>query len=119
MTDEDEASGDDLVVPFARSYDFFKHTTGISLVSLGGVFAFADGQGTDFDPRQIIVVLSFIGLAAVTSLLVASYLAGLEVTPYSRPKVVRIIRLAQAAVSGLLSGGVGAFMYNFTPLILK
>ncbi|WP_374405858.1 hypothetical protein [Pelagerythrobacter sp.] len=116
--DEDGELGADLDVPFGRSYDFFKHTTGISLVSLGGVFAFADGQGTEFDPKQLIVVLVFIGLAGVTSLLVASYLASLEVTPHSRDKVARVIRIAQAMVSTLLSGGVGAFLYNFTPTVL-
>ena len=117
--DEDIETSHDRDVPFARSYDFFKHTTGISLVSLGGVFAFADGQGTEFDPKQLIVVLVFIGLAGATSLLVASYLASLEVKPHSRAEVARAIRIAQAAVSALLSGGVGAFMYNFTPAILK
>jgi hypothetical protein len=111
----DEAKGE---APFARSYDFFKHTTGIALVSLGGVFAFADGQGVRFEHKQLIVILGFIGLAGVISLVMASYLASLEVSEHPLAKVARAIRLAQAAVSTLLSGGVGSFLYNFTPAIL-
>jgi hypothetical protein len=117
MIDEDEAAHGE--APFARSYDFFKHMTGIALVSLGGVFAFADGGGTRFEHRQLIVILSFIGLAGVTSLLMAAHLAGIEVKPEPREKVARTIRLAQGAASLLLSGGLGAFLYNFTPAILK
>ncbi|UVI39146.1 hypothetical protein [Qipengyuania spongiae] len=117
--DEADVAEATFETPFGRSYDFFKHTTGISLVSLGGVFAFADGQETEFDPPQLIVVLTFIGLAGVTSLLMASHLASIEVKPHPRAKVARAIRIAQALVSALLSGGVGAFMYNFTPAILK
>ncbi|WP_288938383.1 hypothetical protein [uncultured Sphingomonas sp.] len=116
MIEADDAPEGEL--PFGRSYDFFKHATGIALVSLGGVFAFADGQGTRFEHKQLIVILGFIGLAGVVSLLMASHLASLEVTPQPRAKVARAIRIAQAAVSLLLSGGVGAFLYNFTPAIL-
>jgi hypothetical protein len=106
-------------LPFARSYDFFKHMTGISLVSLGGVFAFADGEGVEFERRQLIVVLVFIGLAGVTSLLMASSLAGQEVKPEEDSQVARRIRIAQLVVAFSLSGGLGAFIYNFTPVVLK
>ena len=116
IEDSDEPVGD---APFPRSYDFFKHTTGIALVSLGGGFAFADGQGVRFEHKQLIVILAFIGLAGVTSLFMASHLASLEVSAHPRAKVARTIRIAQAAVSTLLSGGVGAFLYNFTPAILQ
>jgi hypothetical protein len=106
-------------LPFARSYDFFKHMAGISLLSLGGVFAFADGEGAEFERRQLIVVLVFIGLAGVTSLLMASSLAGQEVRPEEDAQVARRIRIAQIVVAFSLSGGLGAFIYNFTPVVLK
>ncbi len=106
-------------LPFARSYDFFKHMTGISLVSLGGVFAFADGEGVEFDRKQLIVILVFIGLAGVTSLLMASSLATQEVKPEEDRQVARRIRIAQLVVALSLSGGLGAFIYNFTPVVLK
>jgi methylmalonyl-CoA mutase len=106
-------------LPFARSYDFFKHMAGISLLSLGGVFAFADGEGAEIERRQLIVVLVFIGLAGVTSLLMASSLAGQEVRPEEDAQVARRIRIAQIVVAFSLSGGLGAFIYNFTPVVLK
>jgi hypothetical protein len=106
-------------VPFQRSYDFFKHMIGIALVSLGGVYAFADGSGAQFDKRQLIVVLAFIGLAGLTSLLMAMSLATLEVKPEPDAAVARRIRFAQLVVGFSLSGGLGAFMFNFTPVLLK
>ena len=117
MIDEGQVAARDL--PFARSYDFFKHMTGVALLSLGGVFAFADGKGVDFKPRQLIIILAFIGLAGVTSLLMASSLATLEVKPEADAQVARRVRIAQLVVAFSLSGGLGAFIFNFTPLVLK
>jgi hypothetical protein len=119
MNEGDEADEAVRHLPFQRSYDFFKYMTGLALVSLGGVFAFADGSGVEFERRQLIVVLAFIGLAGLTSLLMASSLASLEVKPEADATVARRIRIAQVVVSFFLSGGLGAFMFNFTPVLLK
>jgi hypothetical protein len=115
----DEANEAARPLPFARSYDFFKYMTGIALVSLGGVFAFADRSGAEFERKQLIVVLSFIGVAGLTSLLMASSLSSLEIKPEADETVARRIKIAQLVVSFALSGGLGAFMYNFTPVLLK
>jgi hypothetical protein len=115
----DEADETVRHLPFQRSYDFFKYMSGLALVSLGGVFAFADGSGVEFEKRQLIVVLTFIGVAGLTSLLMASSLATLEIKPEADAVVARRIRIAQLVVSFSLSGGLGAFMFNFTPALLK
>lgn len=104
---------------FARSYDYFKYMTGVSLLSLGGVFAFADGEGTQFERGQIIVLLAVIGIAGVTSLLMAASLAGLEVKPEPREQVIRRIRIGQTIVSMALSIGLGGFTYNFISVSLR
>lgn len=104
---------------FARSYDFFKHMTGVSLVSLGGVFAFIDGSGLQFNRRTLIVVLVLIGVAGVTSFLMAAGLATLEVKPEPHATVARRIRIAQGILGTSLSVGLGAFIYNFTAALLK
>ena len=98
---------------FARSYDYFKYMTGVSLLALGGIFAFADGNGTQFEKGQVIILLAFIGIAGVTSLLMASSLAGLEVKSEPHDQVVRRIRIGQTIVSMALSIGLGGFTYNF------
>ena len=88
MIDEGDPDHGD-ALPFARSYDSFKHMTGIALLSLGGVFAFADGSGIKFDPKQLVVILGFILVAAVTSVLMAGQLATLEIKPEPREIVAR------------------------------
>jgi hypothetical protein len=49
----------------------------------------------------------------------ASSLAGQEVKPEEDSQVARRIRIAQLVVAFSLSGGLGAFIYNFTPVVLK
>lgn len=116
---DDDAGEDGLPVPFARSYDYFKYMTGIALLSLGGIFAFADGGGTQFEKRQVVILVTFIGLAGVTSLLMAASLATLEVKPEPQVQVVRKIRIGQTIVSMSLSVGLGGFVFNFISAMFK
>ncbi|KQN25687.1 hypothetical protein ASE86_05620 [Sphingomonas sp. Leaf33] len=117
MIDDDGGDGDGL--PFARSYDSFKHMTGIALLSLGGVFAFADGGGMQFERRQLVVILGCILMAALTSMIMAGQLAALEVKPEPREIVARRIRIASIIVGGSLSIGLGGFAYNFISALFK
>lgn len=118
MTDDDEIQrGAEL--PFARAYDFFKHMTGVALVSIGGVFAFLDGQGPALDMRRMIIVLTCLGIAGATSLLMASALATLDVKPVPREKMARSVRLGLIAATFFLAAGLGAFIQTFSSAILK
>ena len=117
MIDDDGGHADGL--PFARSYDSFKHMAGISLLSLGGVFAFADGDGLRFARGQLIVILGFILLAAITSIFMAGSLASLEIKPEPREQVVRRIRVGSLIIGMALSGGLGGFTYNFISAMFK
>lgn len=117
MIDEDDGTGDDL--PFARTYDFFKYMTGISLVSIGGIFAFIDGDTVKIDPRLAIVIIVFLVCAGVTSLLMAASLAGLEVKPTARAVLVRRVKLGSFVVVLFLSIGLGAFIQTFISAVLK
>ena len=114
---DDEVDG---AVPFARAYDFFKHMTGIALVSIGGVFAFlGDAAGTRLDRRQVIITLVFIGLSGVTSLMMATTLAALEVKPVPHATMATRIRIGQSAATFLLAVGLGVFVPTFAQAILK
>lgn len=118
MIDED----DDLTreAPFPRAYDFFKHMTGIALVSIGGVFAFLDGgAGAQMERAQVISVLVFIGLSGVTSLMMATTLAGVEVKPIAHDKLAKTIRYGQFAATFLLAVGLGNFVPAFVTGLLK
>jgi hypothetical protein len=83
------------------------------------VFAFADGGGMQFKPAQIIVILTFIATAGITSVIMAGSLATLEVKPEPRDQVARRIRRAQMIVGCSLFGGLGGFTYNFISAMFK
>ncbi|WP_326523436.1 hypothetical protein [Sphingomonas sp.] len=110
---EDNTSGDVTPVAFARAYDWFKHMTGIALISIGGVFAFLDGDGVKLDPKRAVIVIAFLGLSGVTSLLMSSSLAGLETKPVEQGKLARRVKIGQATVTMSLSIGLGAFIQTF------
>ncbi|MFD1786357.1 hypothetical protein ACFSC3_02110 [Sphingomonas floccifaciens] len=116
IEDDGEGVGD---APFARSYDSFKHMTGIALLSLGGVFAFFDGDGMRFARGQVIIILAFFMLALVTSVLMVGHLASLEVKPEPREKTARHIRGASIIVGVTMCGGLGGFTYNFMAALFK
>ncbi|WP_137861056.1 MULTISPECIES: hypothetical protein [unclassified Sphingomonas] len=111
-----EHSGGDL--PFARAYDFFKHMTGISLVSLGGVFAFVGGGAIKVEPVKLYLALGFIGLGGVISLFHTTVLAALETRSVPREKLAKQVRYGQYAVTALLMAGVGAFVQSLAKVIL-
>lgn len=113
--------GDDNIeaAPFARAYDFFKHLTGVALVSIGGVFAFLDGEGPKLDMRRMIIVLACLGIAGATSLLMASALATQEVKPMPRDKMVRNVRYGLVAATFFLAAGLGAFIQTFSSATFK
>lgn len=119
MIDEGEAQERTGEVPFARTYDYFKHMTGIALISIGGVFAFLDADGSKLDPRRSIIVLAALGLSGVTSLLMASFLAGLEVKPVAHEKLVRRVRLGGFAATFFLAMGLGGFIQTFASAMLQ
>lgn len=116
IEDDSDVGGE---APFPRSYDSFKHMTGIALLSLGGVFAFADGDGMRFARGQLIVILAFLMIALVASVLMVGHLASLEVKAEPRDKTVRTIRVASIIVGASLSGGLGGFTYNFIAALFK
>ncbi|PKP89153.1 MAG: hypothetical protein CVT77_18575 [Alphaproteobacteria bacterium HGW-Alphaproteobacteria-16] len=106
-------------MPFARAYDYFKHLTGISLLSVGGVFAFLDGGEITLDPRRAAIVLACLGLAGATSLLMAGNLAALEVKPAEPAKKAKQVRYSLVASTFFLASGLGAFIQTFTSAMFK
>jgi len=117
MIDEDEA--DDAGRHFARSYDFFKHMTGITLISIGGVFALMDGKSAQLDTRSLVVVLVALGLSGVTSLLMTNTLVTLEVKPAPVAKTARQVRIGLVMSSFFLAVGLGSFVPSFATAISK
>lgn len=119
MTEDETApeGGDQL--PFARPYDYFKHLTGVALLSIGGVLAFMDGGAIKFDAVQGTIILAALGIAGVISLLMAGGLAALEVRPVPHAKMARQVRANLIAATFFLAMGLGGFVSNFASAIFK
>ena len=112
MIDQDEEAQLSGELPFARAYDYFKHMTGVSLISIGGVFALIDGQ-TKIERAKLLAILAAIGIAGVISLYQASALASLESKPMPREKLAKQVRYSQLAAMVFLMVGLGAFTQSF------
>lgn len=112
MIDEDEP-GRGAELPFARAYDYFKHMTGVSLISIGGVFALIDGP-TKIERVKLLAILAAIGLTGVISLYQASALASLESKPVPRARLAKQVQYSQLAAMIFLMVGLGAFVQSFT-----
>ncbi len=119
MTDEESVPERPGELPFGRAYDYFKHLTGIALVSIGGVFAFMDSSGIALDTRRVIIILAALGIAGVISLLMAGGLASIEVKPVDHAKMARQARYGLIAATFFLAIGLGSFIQTFSSAVLK
>lgn len=95
----------------ALLYDWFKHLTSLSLLTLGGVLSLV--QGTDGAPIKkglLIIVLVCVVTSGIFSFSGAAQVvkSRTEGTPLPAS-----MRLTQAIVGFALSAGVGAFIYIF------
>lgn len=117
MIDEDE--GFEATLPFARAYDFFKHMTGITLISIGGIFALMDNSAATLDSKSIVTILAALGLSGVTCLLMTNALVTLEVKPEPVAKMARKVRIGLVMATFFLAVGLGAFVPSFASAILK
>jgi hypothetical protein len=95
----------------ALLYDWFKHLTSLSLLTLGGVLSLsqvADAQ--DIKKPILTGVLIALAAAGVLSFSAADQMVRARANGSPLPKQVLIL---QKAASALLSMGVGAFLYIF------
>ena len=113
MTDQNQPEPGSAELPFARAYDYFKHLTGVSLISIGGVFALIGGP-TQIERRKLLVILASIGIAGVISLYQSSALGSLESKPVPHEKLAKQVRYSQLAAMLFLMVGLGAFVQSFT-----
>ncbi|NML05939.1 hypothetical protein [Sphingomonas sp. G-3-2-10] len=119
MNEEGDGPAKGSELPFARAYDYFKHLTGIALISIGGVFALLDGAGAKLDVRRTFIVLAALGGSGVISLLMAGSLASIEVKPVAYEKTARQVRYGMIAATFFLAIGLGSFIQTFSSAILK
>jgi hypothetical protein len=94
----------------ALLYDYFKHMTSLSLVSLGGALSISQLPDTELKPFSLAMVVVMLGATGVSGF------AGMDEIVNSRLKgagVSRRLWLYRKICSATLGMGVGAFLFVF------
>jgi hypothetical protein len=116
MIDHDEPGSADKL--HQRAYDFFKHLTGVSLISLGGITGLLGEQGPEVPKAKLIMLMTCIGLAGAVSLFTAASIVGTvdlgERSPISTKSVRRAVQVAVWS----LAVGLGAAIQTFAVLLM-
>jgi hypothetical protein len=112
MTDDEESKLTS-ITPAERSdselllYDFFKHLTSLSLLTLGGVLAISQsGDKADVKPLMLMGVLVMISAGGICSFIGASEIVRKRYTGSTLHKIELYRKVAPA----LLAVGVGMFL---------
>jgi hypothetical protein len=116
MNDEQPA------VPVAQDseallYDWFKHLTSLSLLTIGGILSISQlvAQG-GLKKHTVMVLLVAVGLSGVIGFSGAESIVQARTTGTPLPKRIHLMRKIGTAAFGM---GVGAFLYIFTKAVYK
>ena len=110
---EDNPPGRD---PDAMLYDWFKHLTSLSLLTLGGVLSLSQvAEASAIKPASLIVVLILVSLAGVMAFSAADQLVHSRLKGLPLPRQVEWMQRASPALLGM---GLGAFLYVFLKALM-
>ncbi len=112
-------TGDEIVEqsagrPELLLYDYFKHMTTLSLVTLGGILSISQTAGVVIPLTRLLPSLGFISLAGTLALV------GMEAVikaQFEGTGMKRAMRWSRLTVSGAFGLGIGAFLSIFTEVI--
>jgi hypothetical protein len=95
----------------AYLYDYFKHLTSLSILTLGGVLAISTGAGAEgAEKGPMIAVIVLVGFAALMAFSGTSEIVRQKATGETKGKWLTFYRTGAPIA---LSFGVGAFLYLF------
>jgi hypothetical protein len=115
MIDEENTAEDHSVEAAAVLYDWFKHLTSLSLLTLGGVLSLIQGANDgEIKKSLLIVVLVFLISSGVLAFSGAGAVVGSRSTGTVLPSYIH--KLSGAAAMAL-SMGIGAFVYVFVSVL--
>lgn len=116
MIDEGDPENTDRL--HQRAYDFFKHLTGVSLISLGGITGLLGGQGPEVPKAKLIMLMICIGLAGAVSLFTSARIVGtIDLGEGKRISTESVRRAMQVAVWSLALG-LGAAVQTFVTVLM-
>ncbi|MBK9471878.1 MAG: hypothetical protein IPO18_06295 [bacterium] len=101
-----------------RAYDFFKHLTGVSLVSLGGIMGLLGGQGPEVPKVKLIMLLACIGLSGAVSLFTAATMVSSSDPDKGKQMSSRSVHLSLGVAVWSLCLGLGAAIQTFSTLLM-
>ncbi len=114
----DSADADHPDTLHQRAYDFFKHLTGVSLVSLGGIMGLLGGQGPEVPKSKLIVLMCFIGVSGAVSLFTAATIVTTSDLGEGKRISTRAVRLSMSVAVWSLTLGLGAAIQTFSTVLL-
>ena len=99
----------------AMLYDWFKHLTSLSLVTLGGVLSLSQvADAENIKPATLAVVLVLVSVAGIMAFSAADQVVQSRVKGEPIPAQVKWMQRGIPAVLGM---GLGAFVYVFVKAI--
>ena len=115
MSDDGQVVDD---ATYSRTYDYFKHLTTVSLVSIGGVLGLLTGKVGGISSRAIILVIVMLGLAGFLSIMNMFTISVMATRGRSRgDKTVRQLLISQYAATFSLVLGLGIFLGVFSKIV--
>ncbi|MBB3032672.1 hypothetical protein [Alteriqipengyuania lutimaris] len=107
---QDDPTRHPVDLPNDRLFDFFKHLTTLSLITLGGVLSIGSQTDIVIEPLPMAIVVAFLALGGA-----AAYSGMLEIVEAEgrqehRPKRIAFYKSVSSTGFGL---GIGAFLSTF------
>jgi hypothetical protein len=94
----------------ALVYDFFKHMTSLSLITLGGVLTLSQSKDQEIDRVPLLMILAFVATSGISAFMGVDEIVKARVAGTGIPKRVEFLRKISPMAFAL---GVGAFLYAF------
>jgi hypothetical protein len=117
MTDKVAAVVDD--TSYSRVYDYFKHLTTVSLISIGGVLGLLTGNVDGISAQVVIPVIVMLGIAGFLSIMTMCGISAMVML--RRPheaKTAKQLLVLQYAATFFLIIGLGWFVGAFAKIVV-
>jgi hypothetical protein len=98
----------------ALLYDFFKHMSSLSLITLGGVLTISQAGDQDLKKSSLIVIIAFVATSGITAFMGLDEIVKARVAGTGIPTRVKLLRKICPTAFAL---GVGAFLYAFVRVL--
>ena len=95
-------------------YDYFKHMTTLSLVTLGGILSISQTSGVRIGFERLLPSLALVALAGAIALFAMEAIIKVRMDDRAVPRLIGWYRMAASGAFGL---GVGAFLGVFGGMI--